>query len=102
MLGKPITIGTECERKIKHLCIGHCLLQAMRNTMVIVFRFNDGDRMISSEVQHIVRTLWFFAHDKIALQIDLAICELCFHCDFTDIPFCRHGRGNELQFDIFF
>ena len=96
MFGKTIAIGTECERKIEHLCIIHCLLQAMGNTMVVVFRFDDGDRVIGCEVQHIVRTLWLFAHDKIALQIDLTICELCFHRDFTDIPFCRHSGSDEL------
>ena len=96
MLSKTVSVGAERKRKIKHLSIGHGLLQAMRNTMVIIFGFDDGDRVIGCEVQHIVRSLRFFAHDKIALQIDLAICELCFHRDFTDIPFCRHSGSDEL------
>ena len=91
MLSKSVTVGTERKRKIKHLSIGHCLLQTMRNTMVIILGFDDSDGVIGYEVQHIVCTLRLFAHDKITLQIDLAICELCFHCNFADVPFCRHG-----------
>ena len=74
----------------------------MRDTVVVIFRFDNSDWMIWRKVEHIVRPLRLLTHDKIALQIDLSICELGFHRDLSNIPFSCYGRCDEMQLDIFF
>ena len=50
VLSKAITIGTIGKGQVQHLCIGHCLLQAIRNAVVIVFCFDDGDGVVRCKV----------------------------------------------------
>ena len=50
MFCESISIRTVCKRKIKHSGIGHSLLQPMRNTVLIVFRFNNSNRIICVQI----------------------------------------------------
>ena len=50
MLCKAITIGAICKRYIQHLCISHCLLQTIRNAVLVVLCLNNRNRVIITEM----------------------------------------------------
>ena len=102
MLHKTVSIGAVCKRHVQHLCIGHGLLQAMGNGVMIVLCLDNGDWVILIKIQNIIRPFGLFAEHKIALQIDLSIRDAGFHGDLLPTPLGKNGRRNILQLNIFF
>ena len=69
--------------------------------MIVVFGFHNGNRVIGTDIKHIVRTLRLLTNDKVAFKVDATICHFGFHRDVLNIPLCCNGRGDVVEFDIF-
>ena len=102
MLGKTIAIGAEGERNIQHLRISHGLLQTMRDAVLVVLRFYNGNGIVSIQVQNVVSALGLLTEDKVPLQVDLSIRDLCLHGDLPHGPLGGQRGGDVLQLDVFF
>ena len=87
VLHKTVAIGAIGKGNIQHLGIGHCLLQTMGNSMGIVFCFHNRNRIVCTEVQDIICPLGFFAEYKVALQVNLTVCDAGLHSDLFPAPF---------------
>ena len=70
--------------------------------MVIIFCFDDGDRLIGPEVQNVIRFLRLLTDNQVPLQVDLSVRDLGLHGDQVFGPLCYNGRSNKLKLDIFF
>ena len=70
--------------------------------MVIIFCFDDGDRLIGPEVQNVIRFLRLLTDNQIPLQVDLSVRDLGLHGDQVFGPFGCNGRSNKLKLDILF
>ena len=61
--------------------------------MVVVFGFNNGNRLSVVEVKHIVGKLRLAANHDIATDIDATICDFGLHRNVT-FPTLENDRSN--------
>ena len=104
MLAETVPIRTVRKRKVQHLRIGHRLLKAMGDTVVIVLGFHDRDGMIPVQVQEIVDLFRFFTICHVPTDIDLAIRDLCLHRDVVAVPPAAgiDSRRDKIELNVFF
>ena len=72
--------------------------------MIVVFGLHDGNRIVRTEVKHIVGFLRSFTNRSIALEADHSVgqLDLRLHRDGVEPPFLLNGRRDELKLDVFF
>jgi hypothetical protein len=102
-----VAIGTVGKRNVEALCVFERLLHAGADGVIVVFRFDDGNRDARLVKKKVVGLLGFTALDRLAawtdhrgsdeLRADVRFCEsLLVHGSgksaWQQVQFIRHGR----------
>ena len=70
--------------------------------MIVVFCFNNGNRIIRAQVKHIVCTFRLFTGHNVTFEVDTAIRNFCFQRDVLVVPLCRDCGCDVVKLNIFF
>ena len=101
VLHEAVTVGAVGKGQVQHPGIGHRLLQAERNTVVVILRLNNGNGIIRIQIEKIIRPLGRAARHEIAADDHTAIGDLGLHGDLPAVPFGSDRRRDVMELDIF-
>ena len=101
VLPESVAVRAVREGNVEHLRIRHGLLQSVRHGVLIVLGFDNRNRVVRVDVQHIVRPLRLRTRHQIAPQIDLSVGNLRLH-RHPPVPLWGKRRRDEVELDVLF
>ena len=104
VLCKAVPVGAVCKRQIKHLRIGHGLLQTLGDAVIVVLCLYHRDGIVGADVKEIVRLLRRLTEGEVSSQIHLAVRQLDsgLHGDLVLPALVLNRRRNEIELDVLF
>ena len=104
MLGKAVAVGAVGEGQIQHHGIGHGLLKAEGDAVVVVLGLDDGDGVIGTEIEQVIRFLRVAADGDVATEVHLAVGDPDggLHGDAVLPAAGLDGGGDVIELDVLF